>query len=1618
MLAALVLIAQLTDGPLDFAHRVLFNAAGFESRKVSLSIKPSKQPESYTIKSQNGRIQIVGSDANGAMYGAMEFAERLHYQGAKAWQTKASGHPFLKDRGLNLFLTLPWDYKKNDTDYDPAALTDPNRWWFQNDDYWITLLDLMAKSRLNWLDIHGAWDISVTNAPNLYAYFVTSKTFPKVGVSEAIKAANLKRLNWVIQKAHLRGIRVSLMAYEANMRIPQNPNPGYEASEANIYVYTREVVEKMIRQCPKLDGIGFRIGESGRSESFFKCYGEAVENSGRDIPLITRSWITRKQRVLPLARASRDFTVEIKYNGEQWGAPYMAAGGRVANWYSYSFEDYLSDSSVPEMGKSGSGNPSSGTGTPSAIKMWPGNVASNGNHWPSQPYKIVWQVRANGTHRIFSHYNPNWVRRTIKEMPIGTSTGYTIEGLDAYYPKSPDYYLANLRNKCFSWIHQRDEMYWMTWGRLGYDPSTPDSVFDRRAAELTGSEALVEAWKSASELVSSAYMAYALGPDHRDHAPELEWGGDTNSFIAGQPFDSHAFVPINEEMANAWTGGVDGRLGSYEVGNYLETQAARSLSLAQSARSVPVPMGREILAAVTGMSRLATYYGQRLISAHSMAAVSAANGGERRNDSWPLNTSLDEAQKAHRELAGNPWYRPFTERLRMRTNAFAWSQETAKVSAEAERLRSLPLSKPDVVFVRSGAGGGGPDKMSLEQVPARDGFAFHATSQHAKQAWLLYKPLPSSTFFHRKPMVRMQNGFEASIPIRNYGYMVAAEFKSGETIWRCPDVLESTPYQIVPSTPGPTPQIYCSEEAMAYLDPKAIDPDRYGAILIGTRARNFFQRFDNATRRKLLDPVQRGMKMIILQADFAKDRLDFLPKRLNFENRAMNSFDPGKQLGLPVVDAAGILYQRFLPSEGWEVFGNGGLARMKLGKGEVWVTSARLMQLMHYPSAAKAFVKLLSLGGTQKPTILVDSCSEAGSFTSSCHPDLMNSHGIPFLTLGETIAETQGMNSFKVIPGPAAFDDLLGGRGKEIANAFLKKQVQEWSHRPNPKSLAEFQTVRAARKRSLMKSLGLDPMPPRTPLNARITGTIQREGYRIEKLVFESRPRFYVTAHLYIPDGPVQKRPVVVNVNGHWSHKKDEDRLQLPAAFQALQGYMAITIDSPGWSFEGNSLIERRAEGDHNDFFLIQGGTNTTGYYVWDCMRALDYLSTRPEADMSRIGITGASGGGLATLYTFAADDRYSAAVPVVYMSSQELAPDNGCLCNHIPGVCQIGDRSDVISVQAPKPVLIMGAEDDGEFPPDATRLTHKKMQEAWSLFPSAGSGPESGKPNSKSAVADIFVQIFPGGHDYNQPMRERMIGFFNKYLRGVGDGTPVSQPMIPTMDPEKRDVLVLDPPIAGERTMRDLSMEYLAQAPAEVSLEQAISLNGGRPRQTPLNLKESKLPNGLVSMVFESEPGLQTPGVYRRGGSGDLTLYVSDDGKTQSLTRHTGSNLRHGDLDLDILGTGELRELEMRYPIYLGRSVAFIGGWQIVRAIEAIGNREKRFAIVARGPISTQAAMWAALMEPKISGVDADECLASWADVFKPGVSPLAIQPRAHLFGSLANLRAKVRNSQWKTGN
>ncbi len=1622
MLSALVLLAcvLVSDTPVDFGRAELtrsFHAAGLDTRlaDIDLRVTPGGTPESFTIRSKDGRTVVEGADPAGAMYGALELAERVHLRAGAALQAPdVAASPFLRDRGLNVFLTLPWNYDKNDTDYDPAALTDPDRWWFQNDDYWQTLLDLMARARLNWLDIHGTWDISVTNAPNLYAYFVQCPDFPQVGVAPEIKAANLARLNRIIEMAHARAIRVSVMAYEARLTTPHNAAPPYPQDEKTEYDYTRQAVETMLRGAPGLDAIGFRIGESGHGGDFFRCYLDAIDHCGRDIPLVTRSWVTRRAKVLPLAAGSSDFTVEIKFNGEQWGPPYPIAGGRVAGWYSYSFEDYFSDPGKGPFKHTWAGNSFDGAGEAG---------------WPPEPYKIVWQVRLNGTHRIFPFFDPDWVRRSVRSMRRGTASGYTIEPINAYFPASERYYLADPKDQWCDWIHQRDALFITSWGRLGYDPDTSAEVFAAAARDRFGPRAaeIAQAWQAASRIIPTAFSAYSLGPDHRSHAPELEWGGDTRAFIDREPFDSHVFMSVKELLGLLSTGGIDGRLTPLDAAAMLERLRDQCAPLARiPLDDVPDAAGargqvRELARSTAMLAHLGDYYAARLRAAEALARAEASpdqhdaalkeTGAftKRALDAWQ---ALSESPEAHA-------YRPFTDRLRMHTNEFHWRNELASMQKEAAKFPAPAGAAPAAP----------PPTARRAADPAiswtMDGSMVDCSipSADISRAWLLHKPLPSSTFFHKVSMSRAANGaaLHASFLRLPAGHLIAAEIEQDGKVRRIPSWDPGPPYMVLPSVPGPTPTYYSSEEALTYLRPDVLSPDRYSMMLVCTRALNMHRGFPVSVQRKLTVAVERGLPLLVLQQDYTSGRypLDWLgPEAPRVENSPSRIFDPAGALSLPRIETDDILWQRFTPSPGWEVLGNGGLAHAHRGQGDIWMTQARLMQRMHIPDCARALQTLLSMRGTDKPIVLVDAGTEGADFATSVFADFMNAHGIPFLTLGEVIADRQGPDCLTPVPGPVSADTILEGRGRDMMQRFLAAKVKAAAHVPVPASRAEFDTRRAAQKKELMRALGLDPLPERTPLNARITGTLKRDGYRIERLVFDSRPNFPVTALVYVPDpAPAGTRfPVIVNPHGHWNHKKAEPVVQTRAISQALRGYLAIVVDSPGHSFEGDTPIERRWTGTHDDLTLTLGVGCATGVYVWDLMRAVDYLQTRPDADTSRIGLTGTSGGGLATVYAFAADDRFTAAVPVCYPSSLEVCPRNGCLCNHVPGTLQIGDRADVLAIRAPAPVFVIGATNDAEFPPEGTRLTGEKLKALYSVY---------------GAADDTGWLLVESGHDYNRPMREAAMGFFDKHLRAIGDGSPVPEPAITPEPADSKDLVCLPDPPASLRTMRDLAKERLALASPK-TFAQVAALNGGTPAASPLNARlidTSSADPHTRFLTFNSEPGLTIPGVLLlpAGTPRAAVVLVSEKGKTAAPGEFDADALLAANiacLSIDVRGCGELPGLDERLMAYLGTADAFAMGWDTARAARALLDlapglslpRDLRIGVAGRGPCASQAAMFAALMDPDavafVAGLDA---LHDYAECFQSGVPTTAIQFRAADSAPLDHLRSLVHQpARW----
>ena len=174
-------------------------------------------------------------------------------------------------------------------------------------------------------------------------------------------------------------------------------------------------------------------------------------------------------------------------------------------------------------------------------------------------------------------------------------------------------------------------------------------------------------------------------------------------------------------------------------------------------------------------------------------------------------------------------------------------------------------------------------------------------------------------------------------------------------------------------------------------------------------------------------------------------------------------------------------------------------------------------------------------------------------------------------------------------------------------------------------SRGAWEKVRDQRRREMRDMLGLDPWPVRTPLNARITGRMERPDYVVEKIAFESMPKFYVTANLYVPrkrEGPL---PAVVYVCGH-SHSPYGAKVpyQRHGISLARNGYVAMILD-PIQIAEAFALHHGVMGQEMYDWYAR--GYTPAGVEVWNAMRALDYLETRPEVDGARFGMTGRSGG-------------------------------------------------------------------------------------------------------------------------------------------------------------------------------------------------------------------------------------------------------------------------------------------------------------------------------------------------------------------------------------------------------
>ncbi len=301
----------------------------------------------------------------------------------------------------------------------------------------------------------------------------------------------------------------------------------------------------------------------------------------------------------------------------------------------------------------------------------------------------------------------------------------------------------------------------------------------------------------------------------------------------------------------------------------------------------------------------------------------------------------------------------------------------------------------------------------------------------------------------------------------------------------------------------------------------------------------------------------------------------------------------------------------------------------------------------------------------------------------------------------------------------------------------------------------------AAEKRAAFVA-ALGGFPERTPLNAQVVGQGAGEGYRFEKIMFESQPGFHVTGVLFLPSDTSKPVPGVIVPCGHSANGKAMESYQRASILLAKNGIASFCYDPIGqgeryFYLKEDGTPELGATVEHTMIGVssILTGTNTAMFRIWDGMRALDYLESRPEIDAKRLGCTGNSGGGTLTSYLMALDDRIQCAAVSCYLTSFErllgtIGPQDAE--QNVFGQIAAGiDHGDYILMRAPKPTLICSATKD-----------FFDIQGTWDTFRTAK------RVYSKlgfSERVDLIENL--DEHGFHKPQREAMVRWMRRWLAG-----------------------------------------------------------------------------------------------------------------------------------------------------------------------------------------------------------------------------------------------------------
>ena len=451
-------------------------------------------------------------------------------------------------------------------------------------------------------------------------------------------------------------------------------------------------------------------------------------------------------------------------------------------------------------------------------------------------------------------------------------------------------------------------------------------------------------------------------------------------------------------------------------------------------------------------------------------------------------------------------------------------------------------------------------------------------------------------------------------------------------------------------------------------------------------------------------------------------------------------------------------------------------------------------------------------------------------------------------------------------------------------------------------------------------------LPPRTPLNPRTWRVTEAAGYRIEHVTFESRPRFLVTANLYLPADAAAPVPGVLFPCGHSAVGKAYPLYADACVRLVREGYAVLIYDPVNQGERdlyshvdtGGRLSRRNPCDGHNVIGrqLHACGDWLGAWRLWDGLRAADYLAGRPEVDASRLAVTGQSGGGTLSAYLWSMEPRFRAVASSCWCTSYLNDIENGMPADeeqYPPGFLAAGlDKIDFFLARAGEPTLLLGQEQDF-FDDRGLRAGFDELRRLHGVL---GGGADT-----------CALQLDTGTHAYSEASQLAMLAFFNRVF-----GKPAPAPLRPLPPPEERALQATpdgDVGHAGSRPMPELvaararviaaRRRPLPPPALAAAIRRALGVPGtiAVPHHRRLfGINESRAATGqhVHRFLIETEPGLccvlrhvcrgGTP--YRLNAEPCATLYLPSSDSLRELERPGTMAGEEAFWTLDVRGLGE----------------------------------------------------------------------------------------------------------------